>query len=172
MWHPTQGEKRGRAALSRGHKIIVSPYRKYYLDYSFDVFPLRSCYGFDPHLPGLTEDEQDLIIGVESPLWTEWVDNEERLFWKSFPRATAVAETGWTEQRLRSFKDFIERLKVFMVRLEVIGAPGAQAEFYRYEGRGKMIKLFLSRESVATAEYKKRQPRVVLSDAEPFGIIE
>ena len=83
------------------------------------------------------------------------MDSIERIFWQSFPRATAVAEAGWSLQANRDYDNFIKRLEEFMSRLKTLGVIGAPAECYSYDGRGKMFKLVTSKEPVALQEYRK-----------------
>lgn len=61
------------------------------------------------------------VIGVEAPVWTEFVINEEMLDDRFWPRSIAVAEIGWTSEKNRNFEDFTERLEQHGERLKEMG---------------------------------------------------
>jgi hexosaminidase len=65
------------------------------------------------------------ILGVESPLWTEWVPTRARLEYQAYPRLTALAETGWTPKNLKNLPNFRYRLERFMSRLDQLGVHHA-----------------------------------------------
>ena len=56
-------------------------------------------------------------MGVECPLWTEHVADAETLFRRFYPRALAVAETGWSAPG-KDRADFMERLKGVLFLLD------------------------------------------------------
>eukprot|EP01085_Mycamoeba_gemmipara_P004771 Mycagemm_TRINITY_DN7970_c0_g1::TRINITY_DN7970_c0_g1_i2::g.4771::m.4771 type:complete len:100 gc:universal TRINITY_DN7970_c0_g1_i2:86-385(+) len=52
------------------------------------------------------------ILGVQANLWTETVENTNRLDYLVFPRMTAIAEVAWNSASNRTdFEDFMQRLK-------------------------------------------------------------
>jgi hexosaminidase len=108
-------------AIRRGRQIINSAYLEYYLDHSYSLTPLSRIYNYDPLFPGLSVNERQNIIGVEAPLWTEFVPNRARLDYQTFPRLLAVAETGWTARAQKDFSSFSTRLADFQKRLDIIG---------------------------------------------------
>lgn len=80
--------------INRGGHAILSPFSYYYLDYDYDITPLNRVYAFDPMLKGLSENGKSHILGVEAPIWTEYIDNAETMQRLLFPRAIAVAYTA------------------------------------------------------------------------------
>ena len=48
-------------------------------------------------MPGLTEAGRKNIIGIESPVWTEYIDNNETLEQLLFPRLIAVSKVALGE---------------------------------------------------------------------------
>ena len=89
--------------------MFVSKTFPYYLDYPHGINPLKRTYKFEPMSCFDGECEEN-ILGIECPLWTEWVADEGKLHRQAFPRALAVAETGWTRGNDKNYKDFVERL--------------------------------------------------------------
>lgn len=110
FWNEQNGAKRIRAALEEGRKVIVSKTFAYYLDYTYGMCSLKRSYDYDPSSLNVSEKAKKNIIGVEAPLWTEWVADEKRLFDQTFPRLFAVAETGWSAPG-KNYADFEDRLE-------------------------------------------------------------
>ncbi len=107
--------------MKRGGDIVVSNFFRYYLDYNYLVTSLKKCYTFEPIPKKLEQHLHRQILGVEAPIWTEWVPNVNRLDWQVFPRLAAIAETGWTQKENKKYKSFWKRLIVFLRRLDVLG---------------------------------------------------
>ncbi|MFO7611495.1 MAG: beta-N-acetylhexosaminidase [Clostridia bacterium] len=156
-WSPF-GAKRTEESLRDGRKCIFSPFKKYYLDYSYELIPLSRTYEFEPQLHGLTEDENRLIIGVEAPLWTEYAASIEKLFWQAFPRLSAVSETAWTFSKNKCYDSFLDRLPGLETRLRMLEVEPASKDCYMYDGRPKLLKSFLSRIHTSIKEYEKFRP--------------
>ena len=108
-WSDGKGANAVREALKNGRKMFVSKTFPYYLDYPHGINPLKRVYKFEPMSCFDGEGEEN-ILGIECPLWTEWVADESKLHHQAFPRAIAVAETGWTRKEDKDYKDFVERL--------------------------------------------------------------
>ncbi len=110
--------KKSRAAAVReinaGRAVVFSPFFRYYMDYPYFMTSLKKAYGFDMTLPGMISSGN--VLGVEAALWSEYVDSEENIEYKSFPRLIAAAEAGWSEGE-KNYKEFIGRtasvLKIF-----------------------------------------------------------
>ncbi len=73
------------------HKMIVSDFFSYYMDYPYEMTPLKKTYDYDEKLGD--------VIGVETPIWTEYVEDEDRMMYLCFPRFIAVAQTAWCENK-------------------------------------------------------------------------
>lgn len=153
-WTPTGG-KRIVKSIKEGQKCIVSNISKYYLDYPFHVFPLRSTYNFDPHLKGLSVQEAGNILGVEAALWTEAVDTVARIHWQMFPRLTAVSESAWTFNENKELDAFLSRLEDIEKRYNALGVAYAAKASYEYDGRLGPLRILVAPDHVATIEYKR-----------------
>ena len=124
-------------AARRGHKLIVSPASKVYLDMKYNAstalglnwtkrdLEVRDSYDWDPAhlLEGVTEKS---ILGVEAELWTETIVTVDDIDYMLFPRLPGCAETGWTPQEKRSWEDYSSRLANHGQRLAAMGI-----NFYR-----------------------------------------
>jgi hexosaminidase len=111
--------------------VVMSTYLDMYLDHSYSLMPLSRAYHFEPVPAELDENDSGRILGLEFPLWSEWVPNRARLDYQTYPRLTAMAETGWTPKDRKNFKDFRCRLENLLCRLDRFGvryAPLKEAE--------------------------------------------
>lgn len=116
------------AALKNGQKVVNSAYLDTYLDHSYSLTPLRRAYHFNPIIKGVDAEAAKNILGLEPPMWTEWVPNRARLDYQTYPRLTAFAEVGWTPESHREYDDFRERLATFNRRLDIHGVLYAPAD--------------------------------------------
>ncbi|MFH1524040.1 MAG: beta-N-acetylhexosaminidase [Chloroflexota bacterium] len=102
-----------------------------YLDHSYRLMPLSRAYNYEPIPKELDEKDAESVLGLEFPLWTEWVPNRARLDYQVYPRLIAMAETGWTAKERKDLRGFRRRLEKFLKRLDRLGvryAPLRQAE--------------------------------------------
>ncbi len=124
MW--MDRKKDSVAFANNGGKIIVSDFFHYYCDYPYAMTPLIKTYKYKPLLRGIKNPES--VVGVESTVWTEYINNFERLSYNCFPRFTAVAESGWTQEKNKNPADFQRRFRIYTPFLEGLGIIPAPAE--------------------------------------------
>ncbi len=96
---------------NKGGKIIVEDFYHYYLDYEYGMTPLKKTYTFSPMLEKLETEGRRNVLGVEAPIWTEYVEDFDRMSYMCFPRLIAVAETGWTNEKHKDYESFKARVK-------------------------------------------------------------
>lgn len=127
------------AAAKAGHDTVLSPAPVLYLDNRQGVdavegpgrgtlVTLADVYAFDPMPPSLTVEQQRHVLGVQANLWTEYVRGDARAGQMAFPRASALAERGWST-RAPDFGDFIRRLPAQMARMRALGVVPSDAAF-------------------------------------------
>lgn len=127
-------------AARSGHDAVLSPAPLLYLNNRqgfVDGEPpahgglveLESVYGFEPVPAELKPQQRAHILGLQGNLWTEHVRTEARATWMTFPRASAVAEIGWSAKKRRSFDDFVDRLLPQMDRMRPLGLEPATTAF-------------------------------------------
>lgn len=154
-WSDGKEPLRVLKGIKEGRKTIISKFTPYYLDYPYGMHSLKAVYGFNPHLEG-TEGFENNIIGVESPLWTEYVEDKARIDYQVFPRLTALAETAWSDKADSDYEDFESRLKVFYPLYTVYNiTPAALKEVNPNKIKGiiQIIRFFaraINRESIKT----------------------
>lgn len=149
-WRGTEG---GIEAVKSGHQAIMTPGQYCYLDGYQDAphtqpeaiggyLPLSKVYGYDPVPQELTQQEQQLIIGVQGNLWAEYVPTEEHAEYMLYPRALAIAETGWTQPENKSWKRFHHKAMQVTKDLRKAGyqAFPLEREFGNRPGAGEVLK--------------------------------
>ena len=127
QWWLGRGKTRYKY-LRKGRKFVMSNMSKTYLDYSYLMFPLRKFYDFNPIPKKLEEAYHENVLGIESPLWTEWVPNIDRLGWQIFPRLIAISEVAWTEKSKKNYEDFMQRLPSLLKIINSLDFPFAKIE--------------------------------------------
>ena len=136
-WRGTEG---GLAAASEGHDVVMSPVSHLYLDYLQTASPneppgrptqvsLARLYNFEPVPAGLAADKRGHILGLQANMFTEHTRSYARLQHNLFPRLAAVAETGWSPESRRDFRDFLARLPAQLQRYRAWGLAYAQTPF-------------------------------------------
>jgi hexosaminidase len=90
---------------------------------------LKTIYGFEPMPAEVPPAQQHHILGVQANLWTEHVRTEERAAWMLFPRASAIAEIGWSAKAGRDYAGFVDRLIPQIDRMQPLGLRPASSAF-------------------------------------------
>jgi hexosaminidase len=121
---------RGQASLaqaaSQGYRGILS--NGYYLDLGWSA---ARHYAVDPMggaAANLTPEQQKLILGGESCMWSEYVD-PENVDSRIWPRNAAIAERLWSSQSIIDPVSMYARMQVISARLDTLGLM--HAKYYR-----------------------------------------
>ncbi|MBQ7597521.1 MAG: beta-N-acetylhexosaminidase [Clostridia bacterium] len=121
-WDP---ENACDAFANSGGKVIMEETSHVYLDYDYRRTPLRQTYSYDPLPDTLTETGKRNVLGVEAPIWTEWVETFDRMCYMCFPRLAAMAEVGWTQKSEKDYEDFKRRIRAKREPLLALGVKMA-----------------------------------------------
>lgn len=118
-----RGAEGGISGALQGHEVVMTPLSEgYYLDfYQGDpkVEPLgiggyatlEKTYSYNPVADTLVKMECDRFIkGVQGNCWSEYFPTEEITEYCMYPRIIAIAETGWSPDARKDFKDFSRRI--------------------------------------------------------------
>jgi len=113
---------RGQASLAQAaaqgfHGILSNGY---YLDLGWST---ARHYAVDPmsgEAAKLTPEQQQLILGGESCMWSEYV-NPENVDSRIWPRNAAIAERLWSPQNVTDTASMYRRLHVVATELEWLG---------------------------------------------------
>ena len=123
FWRDGNSSKTVKNALTNGRQVICSNCFAYYLDYPHSLTSLKKTYNYEPSFKDLANGN-DNIIGVEAPLWTEWIDSNKKFFTHFFPRSLAVAESGWSDGN-KDYNSFKNRALNVINLLEYMDIPCA-----------------------------------------------
>ncbi|MET8921454.1 beta-N-acetylhexosaminidase [Streptomyces sp. NPDC004623] len=130
-----QGYAGGIAAAEAGHDVVMCPLQQVYLDYRQDAGPdepmpigyvrsLEDVYRFEPVPPGLSEGAAAHVLGTQVNVWTEVMQNRQRVDYQVFPRLAAFAEVAWSRLPApgeRDFAGFERRMETHYARLDALG---------------------------------------------------
>lgn len=99
--------------LNGGGRAILSPFSYCYFDYDYSIIPLNRVYSLKATLPGLTDEGRKNIIGIECPIWTEYIDNSQRLHELLFPRIIAVSHIalGKSSAPYTAFLSYVKAMR-------------------------------------------------------------
>jgi hexosaminidase len=122
-------------AAALGHDVVLSPAPTFYLDYCQAVrdgeptcrglqSTLHDVYGFDLAPQGPLQNH---LLGVQANVWTEHLPTPPAVFYATFPRAAAVAETGWS--KTHDWNSFVARLPAQLRRYDALGMVHSEVAF-------------------------------------------
>jgi len=115
-------------AMKQNRPVIFTPNTSYYFDWkqtiladekgAFGVTSLKKVFDYHPQdllsqksdiIPDLTDD---LFLGIQANVWTEYIHNEKELEYMLFPRILAIAEQAWQRCNNTNYTEFHERVNV------------------------------------------------------------
>ena len=117
----------------KGRKVVMSEFSAVYLNRPYKLIPMKKTYLYDPVPEDDGNNYEKHILGIEACLWTEYVNNKDKLEWQTFPRLIAVAETGWSPKNKKNFESFQRRLDEFLKRLDLFKINYAKKEEYEIQ---------------------------------------
>ncbi|MFT7159649.1 MAG: hexosaminidase, partial [Bacteroidia bacterium] len=104
--------------------VVMSPNWYVYLDYAQAAGEpgspwngningpnsLELIYNWEPISDTLTVEQQKLILGVEAPLWTQFMKSPSFRDFMMYPRLSALAEINWVPKGSKDLKQFHARM--------------------------------------------------------------
>jgi len=103
------------------YNVIASPSNYWYLNIQTNTWQVM--YSYEPYTD-IPSSQQKLIIGGETALWGEYVD-EVNIEQSLYPRASAAAERLWSQAYVTDQTSFLSRLEVQRCRLLARGFQSA-----------------------------------------------
>ncbi|HEX4373580.1 MAG TPA: beta-N-acetylhexosaminidase, partial [Puia sp.] len=123
-----RGEKGGIEAAKQHHTVVMTPTTYVYFDYSQThhddslviggFLPLEKVYNYEPLPKELSAEDAKYIIGAQSNVWTEYMNNPGKVEYMIFPRLTAFSEVLWTPKENKNWDDFQKRVPGIFKRYE------------------------------------------------------
>lgn len=128
-------------AVNDGLEVIISTCFANYLDFPHSWANLKMSYENEPELKGVKKENLKNIIGIEAPLWTEYVPNMKKAYRQTFPRLGAIAEIAWTSKENRDFDKFTSKLESYFKLLDIYQVDYST---YKQSMPNKLTSFFLS----------------------------
>ncbi|WP_430809323.1 MULTISPECIES: family 20 glycosylhydrolase [unclassified Carboxylicivirga] len=113
-------DKNASLGAEKGAKVLLSPSTRTYLDMKYDstthiglawsgLIEIDQSYNWYPAelIEGIDNNH---ILGIESPLWTETVETMDDIDYLTFPRLIGHAEIGWSPASHLNWESFRKRL--------------------------------------------------------------
>ncbi len=114
--------------LEQGGRVLLSKHQAFYFDMPYWQTSMKSCYNFEYHSLGIDKKFESQLLGVEAELWSEWLENFERVEFNLFPRILALSETAWSAPSVKNWGSFKQRALVHMDWFKRMGIVCAPAE--------------------------------------------
>lgn len=116
-----RGEEGGIAAAKQNHQVIMTPGEWCYFDYyqaEMESEPLaikrittvEKVYEYEPIPAVLSKEKQDLVLGAQCNLWSEYITSADHAEYMVYPRALAMSEVLWSPKETRNYEKFVERV--------------------------------------------------------------
>lgn len=122
-WRSWDDHKSVISAASEGHEVIMTPNSPMYFDhYQADpdhepeaiccLSPVQKVYEYEPVPAELQKmGKEDLIIGAQANVWTEYMKDSAYIEYMVLPRMAALSEVVWSSKDTKEYKDFLFRLE-------------------------------------------------------------
>lgn len=147
-----RGEQGGIEAANAGHDVVMTPGSYLYLDhYQGDMLcedvkigglsTLQNVYGYDPIPKAIVPEKSHHVLGLQGNLWQEYMYEPNEIEFQLFPRATAIAEVGWTKPESKDEDYFIKRIDNQQIRWDYHGInyyipmPEGNMNFIRFSDK-------------------------------------
>ncbi|MEV6328290.1 beta-N-acetylhexosaminidase [Streptomyces sp. NPDC051909] len=147
-----RGYAGGITAAEAGHDVVMCPEQQVYLDHRQApgedepmpigyVRTLADVYRFEPVPPGLAPEAAAHVLGTQANVWTEVMENRDRVDYQTYPRLAAFAEVAWSRlpaPEARDLAGFERRMTAHYPRLDALGVayrpPGGPHPWQRRPG--------------------------------------
>lgn len=138
----------------KGRKFICSNTDNFYINRSFGKLPLKNTLEYEPNINGEPLPLEQ-VLGVEAPLWTEYVPSGEYMEFMIYPRFGALAENGWCTGT-KDYEEFCERAAVYVELLKNRGVhPASVSDFGK---DAKAVGAGLAERLMQRAERQLKEP--------------
>ncbi|MDE6402841.1 MAG: family 20 glycosylhydrolase, partial [Muribaculaceae bacterium] len=129
-WRGVEGAAEG---TRRGHRVILTPTSHCYFDFYQTkdtqnepyaiggLTTVERVYSLEPCLPGMTDEQKELVMGCQANLWTEYIPTFSHVQYMELPRLAALSEVQWLQPEARNFEDFKTRIPALMAVYDKMG---------------------------------------------------
>lgn len=117
-WRGTEG---GIAAAKQKHFVVMTPGSHCYFDYYQGepkneplaiggYIPVEKVYSFNPTPKELNQEEAKYILGAQANVWTEYMEDAQKVEYMVFPRIMALSEVLWGTSNPEKYTNFQNRM--------------------------------------------------------------
>ena len=75
---------------------------------------VEKVYNYEPAPDTLTPEQQQLVLGLQANLWTEYIAYPELAEYQVLPRMAALAEVQWLSPEKKNYENFLHRLPALL----------------------------------------------------------
>jgi len=118
VWLPYNPKSETYNVTKAGYRAIISA--PWYLDLISYGSDWHSYYNYEPLDFNGTQAQQDLVMGGEACLWSEYADASNYVS-RLFPRASAVSERLWSASDVTDLKDAERRIVDMRCKMVIRG---------------------------------------------------
>lgn len=128
-------------AAEQGHRFVMTPARVAYLiRYQgpqwfepltyFGNNTLKDVFNYEPTgQRGWKPQFENLLMGVQASMWTEFCDKPEDVFYLVFPRLAALAEVAWVQKGKKEWNSFLHGLDNYVAHLNTLDVVSARSMY-------------------------------------------
>ena len=119
--------------IAKGYQVVMCPHYPTYFEFIQSpelhsgrdfgkgrVGSTAAVYAYPDNLRAAVPN-LDQAAGLQAAAWTEQIHSPERLWFMTFPRLTALAESAWTPAAQKDYADFSRRLPAHFAYLKLRG---------------------------------------------------
>jgi len=130
FWWRHDKEEQLEKSLDKGFNTVLCPRIPLYFDFvQHDMHtngrrwggkfaPLENVYNYPDNTHQFSENEKDLIKGIQANLWTEKFDTGEWVDFMIYPRMLALSEAVWTKKDSKDLSRFNSNLPIWFEYLD------------------------------------------------------
>lgn len=151
----------GKAALkaaAQGHRFIMTPARiLYFIRYQgpqwfepltyFGNNTLKDVYTYEPVQEDWNPVYEDLLMGVQASMWTEFCNSPDNVEYQLFPRLLALSDIAWAKKGTKDWPDFLKRIDKVLPHIEAMDITCARSMYnidHKVTPKGKKLMVELS----------------------------
>ena len=123
-------------AAAQGHRFVMTPARVLYLiRYQgpqwfepltyFGNNTLKNVYDYEPVQDDWKPEYEQLLMGVQASMWTEFCTTPEDVEYMVFPRLLALADVAWTPKGEKNWSAFLPRMDNALSHIKAMGITSA-----------------------------------------------
>lgn len=155
--------------LKKGHPMVLTTGSHLYFDHyqslskqepkAFGGYaPLKKVYNYEPVPEGLEQRYKNLILGVQANVWTEYMDNPERVEYMTIPRIAALSEIAWQKEGTKDWENFRLKMDGMIKRYQAMHINYAPSAFrpdiqFELNREDKQLNVSLETELIADIYY-------------------